>query len=141
MQNKYFKVMITQIIKKEVVGKSVLVEDYDKIHDAIHAADEYSKVYDHQVYQIREYDNEKSNVISFDDLDTGKIVYENIEELMEVYRNGNVEIVELLDCILDDVEDELHIVAMNISDNGLTRVLDRAGADNWYCKGHKLFEK
>ena len=134
-----YKVMITQIIKKEVIGKSVLVEDFDDIYDAIHAAEEYSKVYDHQVYQIREYDNGKSNVISFDDLDSGRIVYENIQELMDVYNNGNVEIVELLDCILDDVEDELHIIAMNISDYGLTNLLEKADA-NWYCKGHKLFE-
>lgn len=71
-----FKVMISQVIKNEVVGKTVLVEDFDDINKAINAAKRYSRVYDRQAYQIREYGAGKSHIISFDEHDTGTIVKE-----------------------------------------------------------------
>ena len=71
-----FKVMINQIIKNEVVGRTVLTEAFDDINKATNAAKRYSRIYDRQSYQIREYEDGKSHLISFAENDTGKIVKE-----------------------------------------------------------------
>lgn len=76
-----YKVMIIQIMKNKIIGKIVLIEDFNSIREAICAAEEHSRIYDSQVYQIREYDiTKKFNIISFSESDTGKIVYESEKE-------------------------------------------------------------
>lgn len=76
-----YKVMIIQIMKNKIIGKIVLIEDFNSIREAIRAAEEHSRIYDSQVYQIREYDiTKKFNIISFSESDTGKIVYESEKE-------------------------------------------------------------
>ena len=70
--------MIKQIVQGRVVGETVLIEDFETIGSATYAANCYSKPYDQQAYQIREYEEGKSHIISFDDQDTGRIVCEKI---------------------------------------------------------------
>lgn len=72
-----YKVMITLIINGKVLGHSLLFKEFSNLSDALHAAKEGSCIYDYPVYQIREYSNQKRNVISFDDSDSGKIIYES----------------------------------------------------------------
>lgn len=72
-----YKVMIKQIIENEEMGRSLLVSNFDTLKDAEEAAKYYSRIYDYEAYQIREYDDKHSNIISFDESsDTGLVVRE-----------------------------------------------------------------
>lgn len=134
-----FKVMITQIIRNKVIGKCVMVENFKDLQEAENAGLINSLVYEHQVFQIREYEDNINNIISFDENDTGKIVYEYIDELIIGYMHDDICISEWLDSVLSDTDDKLNIVAQNISDEWLTKLLVEFGSDNWYCKDHKLY--
>lgn len=135
-----FKVMITQIMNNKIIGKTVLVDEFETLRAAKMAAKKYSEVYEHQVFQIRYYPDDKANTISFEDNDTGEIVYENLDEIIEEYHKDDLNIVEFLDCILEDESDNLHIVAKCLSDKSLSEILKICGADNWYCIGHQTIE-
>lgn len=71
-----YKVKISQVIGNQIVGETVLTEDFDNVWSAIRMANKHSSVYDAPVFQIREYDECRGNIISFDSQDTGRVVEE-----------------------------------------------------------------
>ena len=71
-----YKVMINQIVFNEELGKMVLTEDFINLETAKSSAEENSRIYSRKEYVIREYDDKKSNIISFDENDTGTVVFQ-----------------------------------------------------------------
>lgn len=69
-----YKVMIYQLYKGKLIGKTVLCENYNSIKKAKEDADYYSRIYEYSLYEIRFYDTSKNNIISFDKNDTGVVV-------------------------------------------------------------------
>lgn len=68
-----FKVFIKQFKDDKYVGTACLCKDYEKLQSAIKAGDK-NKLSDKSQVRIREYDDNKSNIISDDAQDTGTII-------------------------------------------------------------------
>lgn len=71
-----YRVCITQMLSDgEVVGKAILTESFSSREEARKKALAFSKPYPIPIYEIRGYNSAERNVISFDENDTGTVVY------------------------------------------------------------------
>lgn len=78
-----FKIMLRQVsekMPKVIIGTGIITPDCETLDEAKHIAESYLLT-SKSTYQIREYNDDRYiNIISFDEQDTGQLVYASIAD-------------------------------------------------------------
>lgn len=73
-EKNFYKVLITQVVNGEIVGKGVICKDFLTVSAARRAGLE-NLLNNESYYQVKKYKSKERNIISFDRQDTGEQVY------------------------------------------------------------------
>ncbi len=161
-----FKAMIESVVNGENIEKTVLCENFDRLSDAIKAAEDvrdalFEDAYSKKqvavsVIEIREYPDGQNNVVAFNlEGDTGSLMYRDAEEAMSIIDDAFIAICNedpefegtmsyMFDCLFNEsFEDMAHLseIARLLNDDDVNYLLTKYGDDEYFvCKDGELQE-
>ena len=138
-----YKVMITQIVGNKNIGSAVLTTDFTELEDALSAGNEY-RLNELCPVEIREYDESKNNIISFDAQDTGVVVHRDVsgivKAIQEEYHQSDIVFSELIRHMLEDVDADFHALVLCLTDEEINGLLEWSGDNEWAkCVDGQIF--
>ena len=134
--NFFYKTMITQIMDGKIIGKTILTDNYDKQHLAFREGERY-KVSDLSVIEVRQYNKDnQTNIISFDEQDTGKMVIKDVSGIRRAVQDyyleeSEVVFSEMIGFILEHEDDEFHDIVSLLSEEDINYLLSWSGDNEW----------